>query len=368
MELIVDSIKIKEINFAKKLSQLNKAKNKSLKNALKYIEYLNDGDDGKAMLPSRSKYAVDFVISGTNTGFANGIRKRILDEILIFSITLDDEDIETDDRFILADDFQKCIERIPILQEIDPDEFKTWKLTLNITNSTDEVISVKSGDIEISQRGEIIPTGEIMSANIPIMELHSINYLKISKMKIIQGLPKVDASKFAPVSNTRYEILDMVPLAHDADDEPGVSSMKQNPSKFHIGYTTYRNVKDPKTIIFRCCDSFTLSLTEFLQELGVIEVDKTISHFSEILDVETRGPYTIFHFKEESWTLVNMLAKYCFLLDPEIPIVTPAIIHPSTEIGVIKIRHSDPIKIMIDAVSLALTNIHILREAFENYN
>jgi len=366
--VIVKNVKIKEVNFKSKISQLNKPENKALKNALSYIAFLENGVDGKSLLPSGSKYTVDFDLENATAGFANGIRKCIIDEIPIFSMIIDEEMFETNDRYILSDCLQKNIELIPILQEIDPEKFKTWTMSLDVLNSTDEVINVKSGDIEIYEGKKRIPVESIMSTNISIVELHPAMYLKISEISIIQGVSKDDAGKFAAVSNTRYEIQDMEPLAHSVEEkEPGSSSMMKDPSKFHIGYTTYRNVKDPKTIIHRGCDTLSERLVQFQKELGMVKQDektKVISHFSTILDVETRGIFFFFNLKEESWTLINMISQYCFHLDLHIPFVAPSIIHPSTEIGVIKIRHSNPIKILLDSISTVLRDIDVLRKSF----
>ena len=366
--VVVKNVKIVERNFKSKLDQLNKPENKALKNALSYIAFLKNGVDGKKLLPTRSKYRVDFDLENATSGFANGIRKCILDEIPIYSMFMEEDKFDTNDRYILSDFLQKNIELVPILQELDPEKTKKWKISVNVLNSTDEVINVKSGDIEIYEGQKKIPVENLMSPNISIIELHPAMYLKISEIKIVQGLARTDAGKFAPVSNTRYEIKDMKPMAHSIEEkDSGTSSILQDPTKFHIGYTTYRNVKDPKTIIHRTCDTLTERLMGFQKELGMVKQDektKVISHFSTKLDVETRGVFYFFHFKEEAWTLINMISQYGYHLDEDVPFIAPSIIHPSTETGVIKIRHMQPLKIISDAVALSLKNIEILRKSF----
>lgn len=366
--ILVKNITIKEVNFKQRLREINQDKNKSLKNALSYIEFLNSGIDGESLLPERSKFEVDFDIHDTCSGFANGIRKCIIDEIPICSMTMDEEMFETNDRYILSDDLQKNIDLIPILQEIDIEKAKKWKISLDVLNSTDEVISVKSGDIEIYEGKKKIAVESIMSSNISIMDLHPAKFLRIKEIRIIQGFSKDDSAKFATVSNTRYEIQDMKPLAHNIEEkDSGTSSLTHDPTKFHIGYTTYRNVKDPKIIILKCCDTLGERLSAFSKELDNIQEDKktkVISHFSTFLDVETKNDFKFFNFKNESWTLVNMISQYCFLLDKNIPFVAPAIIHPSTEIGVVKIKHRNPVKIIKDAIGSIQRDIEILKKAF----
>lgn len=364
----IENIKIEEVNFSKRLQKLGNPENEVLKNSLNYIDYLKSGVNAKDLLPKKSKFRVDFVISGTCSGFANGIRKCIMEEIPIYSLHVNPETLESSDRYILSDNIQKNIELIPIIQDKDFEEIKNWKISLDILNSTDEVVNVKSGDLEITADGKKIPVDNIMSPNITIMELHPARFVKISDISIVEGFAKDNAGKFATVSNTRYEILDMVPLAHDVEEkEPGESSMVKDPTEFHLGYTTYRNTKNPQFVIHRCCAVLKERLEAFHKELNEVKENKktkVMMHFSTLLDVETRSEIRFFNFKNESWTLVNMISQYCYLLDNEIPFVAPSIIHPSTNVGVIKIKHPNPIKIIQDAISAILVDIEILDKSF----
>jgi DNA-directed RNA polymerase subunit L len=366
--IVVKDIQVQESNFEKRLAQLGKAENKDLKSSLEHINYLKSGIDGKSLLPCNSKFRVDFVLENASTGFANGIRKCIIDEIPIYSFTMDGDKMETSDRYILSDYLKKNIELIPINQDISPAKFKTWKISLDLINSTDEVINIKSGDIEIMEGKKKIPIESVMSKNISIMELHPSKFIKIQDITVVQGVSKDDAAKFACVSNTRYEILDMIPLAHDPEEkERGLSSMMHDPKKFKIGYTTYRNVKNPNVIIYRCCDTLTERLNNFEKELKNVSEDKktkVITHFSTHIDVETRGKFKFFNFKGESWNMVNIISQYCFMLDSHIPFVAPSIIHPSTDVGVIKIKHANSIKIIEDAIKTVKKDLAILKDSF----
>jgi DNA-directed RNA polymerase subunit L len=366
--IVVKNIKIEEVNFAKKLAQLNSPENLNLKNSLEYIAYLDNGIDGKDLLPKRSKFRVEFEIAGTCSGFANGIRKCIMGEIPVCSLTMESDGFTTSDRYILSDYLQKNIELIPILQEIDFERAEKWDISLDIINLTDEVINVKSGHLKIYEGKKNIPIESIMSPNISIVELHPAMFIKISGITIVHGVSKIDAARFASVSNTRYEILDMVPLAHNKEEKiPGISSLLSDPTEFRIGYTTYRNVKDPRIIIYGCCDSLSDRIIAFKKELENVKEDsktKVISYFSTLLDVETRGDFKFFNFKDEARTLPNMISQYCFLLDPNIPFSAPSLIHPSTEIGVVKIKHTNSVKIIQDAMTAILLDVEVLKNSF----
>jgi hypothetical protein len=366
--IVVKNKKIEEVNFSKRLAQLNKPENLNLKNSLSYIAFLGNGIDGKDLLPKSSKFKLEFEISNTCPEFANGIRKCIIDEIPLSSLTMDSDKFTTSDRYILSDYLQKNIELVPIYQDLDFDKADKWTISLDIINSTDEVINIKSGDLEIFEGKKKIPTDSVVSSNITIVELHPSMFIKISNITFIHGLARVDAAKFASVSNIRYEILDVIPLAHTKEEKnQGKSSLMSRATSFRIGYTTYRNVKDPRTIIYGCCDALTNRFNAFKKELNNVKENpetKVISYFSTLLDIETRGDIKFFNFKDEARTLPNMIAQYCFRLDTNIPFISASLIHPSTEIGVVKIKHTNSIKLIQDAITAILRDLAILRNYF----
>lgn len=362
----VSGVVIEEILFRSKIENLEAPENESFRKSVEYIHYLFPGLDVSTILPMRPKFKVDFSISNTCSGFANGIRKCILDELPIYSMSMDGTALKTNDPYVISDVLQKNINLIPIVQDGFPlEDMMNWSFTLDVINSTDSAMTVKSGDIKISDKVRTIPTEHVMSPNIPIMDIHPATFLKITHITIVVGASKDDAAKFATVSNTRY-LIDpkMTPLAHSIDDEPGCSSMMKDPDTFTLGYTTYRNVVDPRIIVFRCCDSFAARLGGFSRELDEVKESDALAYFSGILDIETKGDYKVFNFKNESWTLVNMIAQYCYRLDPSISFVAPSIVHPSTSVGVVKIKHPSPLQIIKDAIANITADVEVLRAAF----
>jgi DNA-directed RNA polymerase subunit L len=355
----VKDMVIHEVSFAARLAKINAPENAALKNSLGYIDYLDIGVDAKALLPTRSKFRVDFTISDTCSGFANGIRKCMMEEIPIYSLELGE--IVTNDAYVISDVLQKNINLLPIIQDAyDLDDMKTWKFSLDVTNVTDRIMPVKSGSIKISAKGKDIPIETFVSPNITIAELRPTTNLKCKDFSIVVGMAQDDAAKFASVSNTRYLISGPVP----DEQNPGSSSLVENPREFRLGYTTYRNVNDPKAIMRRVCEALNGRLVAFMYELKEVRDVAALMHFSNSLDIETRGDFKIFNFKNESWTLVNMISQYCYMLDPSIPFVAPSIVHPSTSVGVVKIKHANPLRIIADAITHIISDIDILRKAF----
>ena len=112
--------------------------------------------------------------------------------------------------------------------------------------------------------------------------------------------------------------------------------------------------------MLRVCKSLEDRLAAFGKELA----SAVIPHFSTLMDIEAKGEYVMVNFKNETWTLVNMVAQYCYALDPEIPFVAPAIIHPSTSVGVVKIKHPNALNIVRDSIQYLLIDVDCVRRAF----
>jgi DNA-directed RNA polymerase subunit L len=112
-----------------------------------------------------------------------------------------------------------------------------------------------------------------------------------------------------------------------------------------------------------CCDGIIERLSLIQKELSNITND-TMVHFSDLVDLESKGDVKLFHFKGEYWTIANIIARYCYLEFKEIKFVCACIIHPSTEESIVKIRHNESVKILITAIKHILADIAIVQKAF----
>lgn len=329
------------------------------KNFLKCVEYIKSvSPDYKKYLPKQDKQRVSFELTDANSDLANTIRRFLLDEIPVLSMHLDEKNIVSDDTFILTDYLKKNIEMIPILQDV-----YDIKIHLDIENHTDEIISVYSRDITISDtKGKSLDSDKYFSGTIPIINLRPAKSLKISNIQIVSGMGKNDSGKFIFLSNINYEILDIEPVTETKHETKGVSSLDSNPKHFKITCTTHRNI-DPKKIMKICCDKITERLTQLLNELEMINNETTV-HFSELLNVETKGDVKLFHLIGEYWTISNVISRYCYLLNSEIQFVCSSIVHPSIEESIVKITHPQAVKIMKDSVKKIITDVSLVKKAF----
>lgn len=348
MPIKVKNVKVNEIKF------------KDFKNFDKCLEYVKSMNiDPMKYLPQKPQQHLQFEITNTVSDFANCIRRFLLDEIYIYSMDVDEMNIITNDRFILSDVLKKNIELIPIDQLLT-DEFV---ISLQIENKTDDIMTIHSGDITITNKNKVLKTSDYFSSNIPIIQLRSNCSLEIKNISIVSGCGKQDAGKFCLLSNISYEILDVMPVEVNKYEKKGESSLNSEPAHFKIGFKTYRNF-DPKKIMLLCCDAITNRMTTIQKELSNITKDMTV-YFSDLINLETKGDIKLFHFKNEYWTIANIISRYCYLEFKEIKFICACIIHPSTEESIVKITHPESNKIIDSAITQILDDIKTLRKSFE---
>ena len=353
--VIAKDIKIAEISFPKKYAD------KTNRNFQKCVEYVRSaGGDPLKLLPKKSKYQVSFTLDETTIELANTIRKCIIDEIPIKSMTFNETTLITNDRFILSDYFKKNLETVPINQEISTEDIK---ISLDVANTDPyKIINIYSHNLQFKSKNNILDTHEWVMPNIILIKLRPNKFIKIDDIQVIEGLGYEDAAKFASVSNTKYEILNTEPSLEIKFQTTGKKSIMTSPSKIRIGYTTYGNIT-PVLIMIKCCDILTARLHNIKEEMGKINISDQ-SYFSDKLKIEMKNNIVYFQIYNEFWSLSSLLAKYCYIEDPNIPFVTPSISHPSKNMCYIKIKHTEYLKIIASAIDHVMDDIEKIKDAF----
>jgi hypothetical protein len=232
-------------------------------------------------------------------------------------------DIETDDEFILKDYFIKRLEMMPISQTTTAGD--AGKLSLLAVNKTAAIQNVCAKSIVGGPPGLCEP-------NICIVKLHPGKFLRVRKFGIRSGKSGVDGRWFGVLAARYYSY------------EGGLPVLTSAPSVFNLGYKTYGTIGP--------LEPLRLAVSELLRRLAVvregIQVQKTLA-----VKVEERQDGMVYIGMDgESWTLANLLAKYCYRLDPTIPDVR-AYAPYIGEIGTLKIRHPDWKALVIKAIDAA---------------
>ncbi len=336
----ITNIKIEEIDFKKE-------------NSAEFARCLKLMPNLRELLPRNIKYKVMFELHETNSDFANAIRRSILNESPVKSLDYDEyKDTNISDPYILSDFLKKQIELIPINQDID---YTKYSIELKLENQTDEIIDITTRDFVIKKDGKVVDINTVMSSCIIICRLRPLEHLHVKNIKIKEGIGRENAGAFSNVSNIYYKPLDTQP--RDVIKGTGESSLISNPTKFLLGYSTHRNIAEPLQILKNACNALINRLSIIAEDINGID-NNDIHYYSDLIQMETNGAIKEFQFKNENWTIVNLIARYCYILTKgNIKFVAPAIIHPEKEIGVLRIIHPEFLNLVVDSIKKIINDL-----------
>jgi DNA-directed RNA polymerase subunit L len=334
------------------------------KNFLKCIEYAKlITKDYKKFLPNKPKESVSFELHNATSDLANTIRRFLCDEIYVYSMTVDEDNIKTTDPFILSDYVKKRIESIPILQNMETQDIEKFDIHLYYENLTTECANVYTRDFEILYNGKKYSGVDFFSDNICIFSIKPTKKININGITISRGIAKDDANQFLLLSNIQYKILDVKPLDKSKHSTEGESSLNSCPSKFLFKLTNHRNI-EPKKILKMCFDLIISRFENINSDIKNIK-DDDLEYLSELLKLETSGNFKLIHLIGEYWTISNVIARYCYIQDKDIDFVCSSIIHPTTEVSIIKIKHKNYLKVISSAISDIIKDIKTIKDYFK---
>lgn len=346
------NIKISSHEWSKSL----KSKDKNLK------ECLNIVSESKllSVLPKGESHTVRFTLDNANSQLANAIRRVLMDEIPTYCLSFNEyTDIKTDDYYIHGQCDQLCVQinALRIDQDINEDEFSKWKIYLKKHNNTDDLMDITSGDIQImagnKQITDLFYPGYILS------RLRNKCSLKIENIKIEKGLGLTNSNKFKYLANVYYEIMEE-PLLETKDGFEGKSSLESDCKKFTIGYTTFKNIKDPCTPMFKCCDELKHRLDSILYDWE--------NDINDKIHIRQEDSIYLIEIEGEKLTIGNLIGYYIYLEMPSIEYITSGIVHIEKNIAIIKIGNKNYKKLFSNAIKQALTDISIIRKDIAKVN
>lgn len=350
----VFDIQVVEFNL---ISEITNKKNINLQKCLKLISE----KEARDLLPKKSKITVQFKLENTNSDIANGIRRCLIDEIEVKSFDFDEyKDFQSSDPYILSDFIKKQVCLLPIDQEFNYDGII---IKLEKTNTTDEIIDVLSDDFILSGSATQKDLDQIIGKNIVLTRLRPGENITINNIVICSDVAYKDAGKYSLLSNVTYEILDMDPIVETKLGKTGKSSLVSNPTHFSIKYTTHRNIQHPLKIMVTCCDTLIKRLDAIYNDMLNIR-DTDITYFSNLLTLETSGNIHKIQIRDEYWTIINLICRYCYILASDIKFVSPSLIHPEKHIGVINITHPEFSTLIQKSIKKIIVEFEIIKQAF----
>lgn len=325
-----------------------------------------------ALFPKKVRYQLRFRLEDANSQLANAIRRCLVDELPTYSLTFNlmhdatgkpadfITDLRTNDKHIFGkcDYLKKRIEGIPIRQNINPDE---WKISMEVQNNTGDLIDITAADFKLTHKGKVVPVDDLMYSRYILMRIYPKCYLRISNIRIEQGLGMVNGNSFKKVTDVYYEIEDAPMQKNASGGYSGKSSMDSNYKNFTMGYSTYRNdvkVYDP---IKMTCELLVQRLDTIGDEWKKIKDGE----LSDKIQVTKEGTVNIIHLEGETYTLANLLYYYVYLEMPSIEFASGGIKHLDKIGGMVQIKHANYIEIFANAIKAAIKDLKAVGAAFK---
>jgi len=148
----------------------------------------------------------------------------------------------------------------------------------------------------------------------------------------------------------------------------GYQSTEIRATRFFLSFRTCGNI-EPKTMMIRACDT----ITERLENLrnSVLEITEN-SEKSPEKNEKTEGAVSIIPdnikalviIRNEDYTIANLLKTAIFELDSSIKLINNPIEHPLNRTTMLNISHTQPIKILVDAIELCISHFQKIKKYF----
>jgi DNA-directed RNA polymerase subunit L len=276
-----------------------------------------------------------FELHETTTELANGLRRCMEGEIPVLIMTFSDESLSTNDDFIITHELKKRIGLIPIRQISGVD------LRINVTNNTDEIIPVYSGQIMEAKKLK----EPMFSSSFILCHLRPGKSLLIDGIYTRSGVKYKNGAAHSFPGKIGYSCLDLEDAPEGNGGKTPVSSMNSDPSTYMLTIHRQKYI-DPAYIVKLAL----VTLSEKFDKIRKIVEDATDNFYSSEMEIVYSEDMVMFKIFNETYTVGNMIVKYGMLADKTITNINCKKLHPSFDYINIEIRHPDPRSIMLQSI------------------
>jgi len=374
----------------------------------------------KPLLPTRKREIISFVLRNTDTPTANGLRRTLIEEMPVKILTATVADIETDEEFLIRDELLDRIHATPIDQNLKEDA--VFKIDVLNNDTSKRIGHVYSSEIlPLAGSAQDFSAGRLCDTKFRIAELHPGKHLRVKNINVLIGYGYMHAN-FALTCGIRYRPLDFIDVWYVNERgfiERGMTRTEDVlaatkgfnditihderilfiPSaecKAHMSEAGLSRISNFSTVInkgVKFHSSSTSHPTEYLLEvetLGTVPARKLIQtaclniidrlkHISEGLEIYLKDPEAVsdgdiianitqsltkVEIKGETHTIGEILVYNVQKLDPSIANVSKHVIHPMIRSIIINIVHAEPIRILMDACKMGITNYEKISSGF----
>lgn len=300
--------------------------------------YLEMFPQGAELLPKQPREVVSFDMHGAYVELANGLRRTLIEEIPVICLHVEEQDVETDDEFIMLHLLQRGINMLAINQHVNHTAVNDMRLS--ITNNTAEVLCVTAADLLGGSK-------VIVHKHVPIINLRPGCSLKIGRFSIQQGMGKDDMQRFSFLNNVSYSIRGVE--HYNNLTKRGKRAIEYDPDTFTMSYETCGTC-DALYPIKLACESMIARLKKISTILNGHdpEMQLTVTAHDSYHEYKIMGFYI---------TEANMIAKQCYRLDPNIEFVSGGVQRFDSQICNVKIKHAEHLAILKKAVEKAIRDV-----------
>lgn len=273
-------------------------------------------------------------IAGVPTAVANGLRRVLKDEMRGRCLTFDREGFkreESTDRFMDHDFVLTRMRMIPLRPQIPEQVVKNLRLSLFAENTSDNVMTVYSGDLVVAQ-GDL--SEPLFNPTHELAFLQPGCTLRIDDIYLAEGFGRQDAAFIVAVRTVSRPLdLEEVPRAetHDsggkATEQSGFteSSLVANPRRHEISAFFPAVPEGGHVSLVAVCDACAVVMERLRFIQGVLQTPGATQRASNayyLTSAEDGGRTKgILGIRDETDTIGNILARSVYELAPDISFV-----------------------------------------------
>lgn len=235
----------------------------------------------KHLLPKLKPERISFEIENVSNAVSNGLRRTIACELEVAAMHVEEQDVKTNDVFIIPEMVTKRFKMVPLVQSKDIISGEV-KFELIATNDTNTVRDVKSGEIKIISKhsGKMeLPFDE----NFTMFTLQSMKSIKISPIVVHKHYGYIPGEGMCVLAvQVVSSAVGVEPL--NVYEGTGVSSKVTNVRHWEIKFET-NGTMPVKKVVVMACDNLIERLTRIYKLIPDIAFDGDL--YSVVIDGES---------------------------------------------------------------------------------
>ena len=294
------------------------------------------------------KLSVVIHVDNANSEITNALQRASTTEQNGYGLDVEYKDVTTNDENMNIVELIKNIHLLPLRNGITKEESDTIELSINIKNTTNNVLAVSAGDMTI--KGYKVKD-HLFYNSTTLVYLNIGKSLTVNNIRIKEGNTEEDTRYLTATNGSIF------PLDRKKDSKTPHSKHLKHELTFKVNAVskTEKSRDVTKRILMGGCDNLIERLQVILQivnEDNVLYTQKYDDAY--ILKIE------------ETNSIAKMLERICFNLYPDVEYITAEIIY-DTKIMTLHIKGSDARNMLLTTIVTAIKIYENIKQQFKAY-